>query len=108
MGQDDMVLVYSTFPSKEVAEQIARQIVAAKLAACANILTGMRSIYEWQGKMECDDEVVVVFKTLASRREDLTKKLRNLHPYETPAIFAIETVFAEENYLTWLHGQLEK
>ena len=108
MRQDGMVLVYSTFPNEEIAEQIARQIVEAKLAACANIFAGMRSIYEWQRKMECDDEVVVLFKTIGSRREDLSKKLRDLHPYDTPAIFGIEPVFAEAHYLAWLQGQLEK
>lgn len=107
MDLQDVVLVYSTFPDQQIANEIAREIVELKLAACANIFEGMQAIYEWKGEIQSDKEVAVLFKTARSLQDELSRKLRALHPYDTPAIIGFEASHVEASYLSWLHGQLK-
>lgn len=107
MSSQGMILMYSTFPDKEAAEQISRTIVDLKLAACANIFPGMNSIYEWKGELHKDAEVAVLFKTTPACRDQLSKKLCELHPYDTPAIIGFDASYVEANYLSWLHTQIQ-
>ncbi|MGQ3672888.1 divalent-cation tolerance protein CutA [Xanthobacter sp. TB0136] len=100
--EQDVCLVYSTFPSMESAEQAAQQIVAARLAACANILPGMVSIYEWNGAMERGEEVVLLLKTLAARADELVSRLDALHPYDVPAIVILPATGGLPAYLEWV------
>lgn len=107
MELQDVVLVYSTFPDQQIANEIAREIVELKLAACANIFDGMHAIYEWKGEMQSDKEVAVLFKTAQPLQDELSRKLHALHPYDTPAIIGVEASHVEASYLAWLHGQLK-
>lgn len=94
-------LILSTAASVEVAERIARALVEERLAACVNIVPGIRSIYRWQGKI-CDDaEVLLIAKVPAARRAAALARLRELHPYEVPEGIAFEVIDGLTDYLAW-------
>ena len=85
-----------------MAESIGGELVEAGLAACVNILPGMRSIYRWQGKIENDDEVVAIFKSQASRADELIAAIEDRHPYDTPAIVVLPITKGSASYLNWI------
>ncbi len=95
-------LIYSTFPSIETAESAAREMVAARLVACANILPGMISVYEWNGALERGEEVVVVLKTTTTRTAEVIARLTALHPFEVPAIVVLPVSGGLPAYLEWV------
>ncbi len=97
-----VIAVYSTFPDLAMAESIGGELVEAGLAACVNILPGMRSIYRWQGKIENDDEVVAIFKSQASRADELIAAIEVRHPYDTPAIVVLPITKGSASYLNWI------
>ncbi len=97
-----LVLVVTTAPSDEVAANIARAVVAQGLAACGNIVPGVRSIYQWQGALCDDSEVMVVFKTLPEAVPQLRDAIVALHPYECPEVVATPASFVSAPYLQWV------
>jgi periplasmic divalent cation tolerance protein len=100
MSEHQAVLM--TAPSAEVAATIARAVVGEGLAACVNIVPGVRSIYRWQGEV-CDDaEVLCVIKTRAERFEALRARIAALHPYEVPEIIALPIAAGSAPYLAWI------
>jgi periplasmic divalent cation tolerance protein len=99
---DNPILVYTTCPSMEVAESIGGELVERKLAACANILPGMRSVYVWEGKRRSDDEVVMLLKTRRARTGELMAELERLHPYETPAILLLSVETTSPAFAKWI------
>lgn len=98
----DALLVFCTAPDTEIAEQIARQVVEQKLAACVNLLTDLHAIYRWQGNIVSDIEVQLVIKTQKNRYPELEARLKALHPYDTPEIIAIPITSGLPAYLTWI------
>jgi len=99
---DKPVLVYSTFPSGEVAETMGRQLVEQRLAACVNILPGMTSIYRWEGEIARDSEVVMIIKTRASLAQAVMAAVKAEHPYTNPALLVIAVEAAGALYRDWL------
>ena len=97
-------LIYSTFPSQESAEAAAREMVTRKLVACANILPGMVSVYEWDGALERGEEVVMLLKTTQAVAQDVIAALAALHPYEVPAIITVPLTGGLPAYLSWVAG----
>jgi len=96
------LLVYMTAPSAKVAADIARAVVGERLAACGNLLPGVRSIYRWKGEL-CDDaEVLVLFKTTADGFESLRARIVQLHPYECPEVIAVDIRHGHAPYLDWV------
>jgi periplasmic divalent cation tolerance protein len=96
------VLVYTTYPSLVEAEQAGRYLVEQGLAACVNILPGMRSIYRWQGKLERADEVVMIVKTRETQREAVAAAVKRGHSYDTPAILFLPTEGGDADYAKWI------
>lgn len=96
------LIIYSTFPDAVTAEDVGREIVATRLAACINILPGMTSIYAWQGRVEKAAEVVVIFKSRAGLCNRLMARIKELHPYETPVIMALDVADIDGDTLVWL------
>lgn len=96
------IMVYVTVPDLPQAERIAQTIVAERLAACANILPGMQSVYHWQGKIETGAEVVLIFKTQETLFMPLRDKIKTLHSYDTPCIIALPIAAGDQNYLDWI------
>lgn len=105
---DKPVLVYTTFPSGEVAETVGRQLVEQRLAACVNILPGMTSIYRWQGKIERDSEVVMIIKTRASLAEAVMGAVKARHPYANPALLVLPVEAGGALYVDWLFAETEQ
>src|SRR2546421_12188162 len=81
----DALLVFTTLPSADKAAELAKVVVEERLAACANLLPAIRSIYHWQGKLQGENEVLGLLKTRAEHLERLKLRLLELHPYEGPA-----------------------
>lgn len=97
-------LIWSPFADEASAEAVARQLIADKLVACANILPPMRSIYLWQGETNESAEVGVLFKTDASLLDLATARLAEIHPYDTPAVLGWRTDTVAKPTAEWLHG----
>lgn len=99
-------LILCTFPDAATARQIGTVLVEKQLAACANLIPGVESVYRWQGKVENTTEVLTVFKTSAAVFPAFERELANLHPYEVPEIIAIEPAAVAESYGSWLLDSL--
>ncbi len=97
-----VLLVFCTFPDADTAASVTRTLVEEKLAACGNIVPGVRSIYAWEGKVEDRAEVMVVFKTAGPVYAKLEKRLLKLHPYDMPEIVALEAGGAAKAYAAWV------
>ena len=100
----DIVFLYVTAPDLKTAQKLAETLVAGKLAACVNILPGMQSIYEWQGKIEQADEVVMIVKTTVAAAPAARETIIKAHPYETPCIAAlpVNAPLSAEAFLKWI------
>ena len=99
---EKILLALSTFPDAETARKIANQLVAEKLAACANILPSVESIYRWKEKIESGNETLVFFKLSEDRQAAFQEKLRSLHPYEVPEIVFVPVASGLPDYLRWV------
>jgi periplasmic divalent cation tolerance protein len=107
MSGTDKIVVLITAPSEEEGVKIATALVDERLAACVNIVPGLRSIYRWEGKI-CDDrEVLLMAKTKSSAFEKLKDRVQSLHPYTTPEIIAIPVTAGFEDYLKWVDEGVE-
>lgn len=96
------VFAYITCPSLAEAERLGRALVEERLAACVNLLPGMRSLYRWQGAIESADEVVLIAKTLRTRAGALTRRVIALHPYSCPCVVLLPVTGGSAPYLRWL------
>lgn len=108
MADDDQILfIYTTWPSRETAEACAQRSVEARLAACVNLLGPIQSIFRWEGEVERAEEHGAIFKTTARSAEDLRSLILELHPYETPCVIALhlEERHSDPSYLTWLRQE---
>ncbi len=99
---ETVLLAFCTCPNEVVAEAIADTLVGEKLAACVNLLPGIRSIYAWQGEIQRDAEVMLLIKTSTARFVALTHRLPELHPYDLPEIIAIPVSHGLPPYLEWV------
>src|SRR5688572_29532437 len=98
-GADAVRVVLITAPDLETARKLARELVEARAAACANIVPGLTSIYRWQGAVQEDAEVLVVVKTSADELAALERIVARVHPYEVPEIVALHPAAVERRYL---------
>lgn len=98
-------LVLSTCPDAQTADALATALVDERLAACVNVLPGIRSVYRWQGAIERGEEVLLLIKTTAARQDELIVRLTTLHPYELPEALAVEAVGGLAAYLGWVDEQ---
>ncbi len=101
----DALLVFTTLPSADKAAEVAKLLVEERLAACANLLPAVRSIYHWQGKLHDENEVLVLLKTRAEHLERLKLRILELHPYELPELLAVPVEAGYQPYLEWLAGE---
>jgi len=96
------VVVLLTGPNAETLRAIGKSLVAERLAACVNVLPGVKSIYLWERAVEESEEALAIVKTTAARLPGLEARVRELHPYELPEILAIEPDGGSSAYLNWI------
>jgi periplasmic divalent cation tolerance protein len=101
----EYIIVLITVSGEEEAANIATELVNAGLAACANIIRGVRSIYRWEGKTEDGSEVLMIVKTRSDLFEGLAAKVRQLHSYSVPEIIAVPVIKGLEDYLDWIKSE---
>jgi periplasmic divalent cation tolerance protein len=94
--------VYVTAPDEESAQTIARMLVEMRLAACVNILPGVRSVYHWEGKLQTDSEVAIIAKTRKELATALVAKVRSVHSYDCPCIVTWPIETGNPDYLDWI------
>jgi periplasmic divalent cation tolerance protein len=102
MPSQEFRLLYITAANSEEAMRLARGLVEARLAACANILGEIRSIYWWQGKIEEGCEVALIAKTRADLVEECIAKVKELHSYSCPCVITLPIMEGNPTYLEWL------
>ncbi len=102
MNAADALVVLVTAPSADQAAELGRTLVSERLAACANVLPGIRSIYRWEGKVQDEPEALMVLKTTRARFEALRDRVLALHPYEVPEVLAIGVEAGNQRYLQWI------
>lgn len=102
---DGVQAVLITAPDAEVGATLARRLVEEELAACVNLVPGVRSIYRWKGEVQDDAEVLLIVKTREDTLPALTARVVALHPYDVPEVIALPIVGGNDAYLAWLrHG----
>jgi len=95
-------IVLVTCASITEARKIAQRVVDRKLAACANIVPRVESIYRWKGKVARAKEALLMIKTPAARLHQLENEVKRLHSYEVPEFVAIPIIAGSQQYLDWL------
>lgn len=95
-------LVYMTCETNAEAENIGTVLVERRLAACVNILGGMRSLYWWEGKVEKGEEVVLIAKTKTNLVDELTEAVKAMHSYDVPCIAAMPLKGGNPEFLAWI------
>lgn len=106
--QVSALICFCACPDPDTAERIADALVEERLAACVNIVPGMRSVYRWQDRIERTDEVLLMIKTMPDRFDPLKARLLALHPYELPELIAVETDLGHPDYLGWVATQTRR
>lgn len=104
---DEVVLGYVTAPHRDAALAIGRHVVEQRLAACANVLPSMTSIYRWKGQIQTDEECVLILKTRRGLQEKLSQLVVALHPYDCPCVVFLPVRGGNPAFLTWLQQQTE-
>jgi periplasmic divalent cation tolerance protein len=98
----DPIVVLVTCGSEEEAVKIANALVEPRLAACVNLISPIRSIYRWEGKIWDEKEWLLIIKTQRQRFEELKKKVKSLHSYSVPEIISLPIVEGSSAYLNWI------
>ncbi len=98
----ELLVVFTTLPDEESAQEVADLLVGERLAACVSILPGCRSVYRWQGSVEVADEIPLLIKTAADRYPALQARLIELHSYDVPEILAWRPDAGLPEYASWV------
>jgi periplasmic divalent cation tolerance protein len=100
------IIVFITAPDSKEAGSIARGLVKRKLAACANIIDGVRSVFRWKGKIDTAKESLLVVKSTRAKFSKLAAFVRKEHSYEVPEIIAFEISAGSKEYLEWIDASV--
>jgi len=103
----DALLVISTAGSEKEARKVARILVEERLAACANIIPGVRSFFYWKGRLCQEKEALILIKTMNSKAKKIIDKIKEIHTYEVPEIIFFRVDKAEKNYLRWVEKMVK-
>lgn len=98
----------TTVGDEEQGNELAHELVARRHAACVNMLPVVKSFYRWKGKVCRDSEYMLVIKTLDSEYEKVCQTIHEIHSYELPEILAFSIARAEQKFLDWIAGNLDK
>jgi periplasmic divalent cation tolerance protein len=97
--------VYITAPDQKTALAIARTLVEERLAACANLLGPITSVYRWEGRVHEEGEVALIAKTSDDRLPALIARVKAIHPYQVPCIVAWPIAAGHQPYLDWISAE---
>ena len=102
----NLILMYITVKNKHEALQLAQTLLAEKHIACANILPNVTSVYEWEGKMQQEEEVVMIAKTTDQAKARTMARIAELHSYECPCIVALNAEDVHSPFNKWVFSQV--
>lgn len=102
------IVVLSTCSGNEEAEKLARLLLEERLAACVNIVPGLRSFYRWKGAIESAGECLLIVKSSRELFDRLRAALEKAHSYEVPEVLALPVVDGSDQYLDWLQANLRE
>lgn len=101
------IVVLITTSSVDEAQVIGRALVEARLAACVNIASGLRSLFRWQGKIEEQEEALMVVKSRSELLPSIIEAVKRLHSYTVPEVIALPIVAGSQDYLAWIDESVE-
>ena len=104
----EVCFCYITAGSRDEALALGRALVDERLAACANVIEGMTSVYRWQGAIQEDPEVVLIAKTRRELVDPLTARVRELHSYDVPCVVALPVQGGNAAFLDWIVAETER
>jgi periplasmic divalent cation tolerance protein len=96
------IIIYCTVPDQQTAETISENLVKEKLAACCNIVSGLKSVYRWEKKIQSADELLLIIKSRSSLYSEIETRIKDLHPYTVPEIIALPLINGSVEYLNWM------
>ena len=100
-------LIYITASTFDEAKTIGRELVSSRLAACANIIDNMSSIYWWEGEIQNAKEAVLILKTKESLIGELVEKVKSMHSYDLPCIVSLPISDGSRPFLDWIAEETE-
>jgi periplasmic divalent cation tolerance protein len=101
---EQVIVALSTCPDEATARRISEVLLSERLATCVNRVTGMTSMYFWDGRLQDDPEILLIIKTTAARITGLEARLKVLHPYELPELVILSVAGGNERYLQWVRS----
>lgn len=96
------IVLFITTKDIDEAQKIAKHLVEQKLAACVNIVNGVKSIFGWEGKIEKSEEALMIVKSQKRLLPEIIKSVKSLHSYTVPEVIALPILDGNEDYLKWL------
>jgi periplasmic divalent cation tolerance protein len=102
----ELVMALTTLPGDFDATSLAQDLVASGLAACVNILPGMKSVYTWEGVPQVDQEQQLFLKTTTEQVDALWEAIRKRHPYEIPEFLVVPIIDGNDDYLRWVEKSI--
>lgn len=103
---EDPVVIFITASSEEEAKSIGDNLVEERLAACVNIVSGLRSLFVWKGEVCDEEEVFLMVKSRRKLIEKIVARVREIHSYEVPEVIALPVVGGSEDYFQWMEELL--
>lgn len=98
-------LIYITAKDRKEAKKIGAELVKSRLASCVNIISGMNSIYRWEGRIRQSKEAILIAKTKTKLVDKLIKKVKSIHSYSCPCIIALAISKGNKQYLDWIEDE---
>ena len=108
MARMSAIVVITSVGTEEQADQIASELLRRRLAACVNLVPGLRSLYRWQGRICRDSELLLLVKTEDREFDAVAATIRELHSYELPEILAFPVGRGEPQFLAWIAASLDE
>ncbi len=103
MSEYSVVLI--TASTREEAQKIGRTLVEERLFACSNLISPVQSIFHWEGKVNDENEVLIVAKTKTGLSDDIIKRVKELHSYTVPEVLFLPILCGSEDYLNWVDAE---
>jgi periplasmic divalent cation tolerance protein len=104
----EFIFVYVTCGNRTEAINVGKAVVESRLAACANIINGMESVYWWNDQLQVEKETILIMKSRRDLFVELTEKVKSVHSYEVPCVVALPIEQGNQDYLEWLRTETKK